>query len=141
MRIGSSFENSVKWLYTASGLPLEIIEEYGNWRLVRDCDGTSGWMHRSLLSALRTAIVGPWKVKSATLYSGPFQSSGIAALPVPIMRRPRADREEKLLPAGRHDPRFKSGAVCLHRPQSEKTLSCVSSVANILGRYVLFVTG
>ncbi|WP_455274462.1 SH3 domain-containing protein [Rhizobium herbae] len=86
MRIGPSFANSVKWLYTAPGLPMEIIEEYGNWRQVRDCDGISGWMHRSLLSARRTAIIGPWKVKSAALYAGASQSSGIAALLAPRVR-------------------------------------------------------
>ncbi|MBY5529385.1 hypothetical protein HFO79_25120 [Rhizobium leguminosarum] len=60
MRIGPAFEYAGKWLYQASGLPLEITEEHGNWRQVRDCDGVSGWMHRSLLASDRTAIVGPW---------------------------------------------------------------------------------
>ncbi|AHG48880.1 hypothetical protein RLEG12_08050 (plasmid) [Rhizobium leguminosarum bv. trifolii CB782] len=60
MRVGPSFEYGVEWVYQAQGLPLEIIEEYGNWRKVRDCDGIFGWMHRSLLSSRRTAIVGPW---------------------------------------------------------------------------------
>lgn len=60
MRVGPAFEYAVKWIYQAPGLPLEITEEYGNWRQVRDCDGISGWMHRSLLSSRRTAIVGPW---------------------------------------------------------------------------------
>lgn len=86
MRIGPSFENPVKWLYTAPGLPMEIIEEYGNWRQVRDCDGISGWMHRSLLSARRTAIVAPWKVKPTGLYAGASQSSGVAALLAPRVR-------------------------------------------------------
>lgn len=60
MRVGPAFEYAVKWIYQAPGLPLEITEEYGNWRQVRDCDGVSGWMHRSLLSSRRTAIVAPW---------------------------------------------------------------------------------
>jgi SH3-like domain-containing protein len=41
MRIGPAFEYAVRRLYQASGLPLEITEEYGNWRQVRDCDGVS----------------------------------------------------------------------------------------------------
>lgn len=60
MRVGPAFEYAVEWIYQVPGLPLEITEEYGNWRQVRDCDGVSGWMHRSLLSSRRTAIVGPW---------------------------------------------------------------------------------
>ncbi|MBX4970017.1 SH3-like domain-containing protein [Rhizobium binae] len=67
MRVGPAFEYAVKWIYQAPGLPLEITEEYGNWRQVRDCDGISGWMHRSLLSNRRTAIVGPWLKDMAAL--------------------------------------------------------------------------
>lgn len=67
MRVGPAFEYSAKWIYQAPGLPLEITEEYGNWRQVRDCDGVSGWMHRSLLSSRRMAIVGPWLKDMAAL--------------------------------------------------------------------------
>ncbi|NEJ02624.1 SH3 domain-containing protein [Rhizobium ruizarguesonis] len=67
MRIGPAFEYAVKWLYQAPGLPLEITEEYGNWRQVRDCDGVSGWMHQSLLSGKRTAMVGPWLKQTIAL--------------------------------------------------------------------------
>ncbi|MGV4791965.1 SH3 domain-containing protein [Rhizobium sp. F40D2] len=67
MRVGPAFEYAVEWIYQAPGLPLEITEEYGNWRQVRDCDGISGWMHRSLLSSRRTAIVGPWLKHMAAL--------------------------------------------------------------------------
>lgn len=80
MRIGPSLDYGVKWLYSAPGLPMEIIEEYGNWREVRDCDGISGWMHRSLLSGQRAAVIGPWKTKPVELYQGSRVSSDIAAL-------------------------------------------------------------
>lgn len=71
MRIGPDFEYAIQWLYRAPGLPLEIIGEYGNWRQVRDCDGISGWMHRSLLSGVRTAVVGPWRNSMASLSEQP----------------------------------------------------------------------
>ena len=38
-------------------MPVEIIAEYEAWRKVRDWEGTEGWMHQSLLSGQRTAIV------------------------------------------------------------------------------------
>ncbi|WP_281976702.1 SH3 domain-containing protein [Pseudorhizobium flavum] len=60
MRIGPSTDYATSWLYTQRGLPLEITEEYGNWRRVRDFEGVSGWMSGALLSGDRTAIVGPW---------------------------------------------------------------------------------
>ncbi|UWU31707.1 SH3 domain-containing protein (plasmid) [Rhizobium sp. WSM1274] len=75
MRIGPAFEYAVKWLYQAPGLPLEITEEYGNWRQVRDSDGVSGWMHQSLLSSNRTAVIGPWLKETTALRAQARQNS------------------------------------------------------------------
>jgi len=44
----------VSWLYLKQGLPVEIIQEYDNWRRVRDADGTEGWVNQSLLSGQRS---------------------------------------------------------------------------------------
>lgn len=60
MRVGPGRDYSVSWLYVRKGLPLEIIQEFDNWRRVRDSEGESGWIHRSLLSGKRTAITAPW---------------------------------------------------------------------------------
>lgn len=60
MRIGPGTDYAVDWLYTKKGLPLEIIQEYDNWRRVRDSDGAEGWIYQSLLSGKRTAIAAPW---------------------------------------------------------------------------------
>jgi SH3-like domain-containing protein len=66
LRIGPSSDYAVSWLYTKEGLPVEIIQEYDNWRQVRDSDGTEGWVNQSLLSGQRSAIAAPWmKAKSA----------------------------------------------------------------------------
>ncbi|WP_245496914.1 SH3 domain-containing protein [Rhizobium leguminosarum] len=70
-----TIEYAVKWLYQAPGLPLEITEEYGNWRQVRDSDGVSGWMHRSLLSSNRTAVIGPWLKEMTALRAQARQNS------------------------------------------------------------------
>jgi SH3-like domain-containing protein len=40
---------------------MEIIQEYDNWRRVRDADGSVGWINQSLLSGRRTAIAAPWQ--------------------------------------------------------------------------------
>ena len=40
---------------------MEIIQEYDNWRRVRDSDGSEGWINQSLLSGKRTAIAAPWQ--------------------------------------------------------------------------------
>ncbi len=61
LRVGPGRDYAVDWLYLKPGLPMEIIQEYDNWRRVRDADGTEGWIYQSLLSGRRTAVVTPWK--------------------------------------------------------------------------------
>ena len=68
LRIGPSRDYAVEWLYTRSGIPMEIIQEYDHWRRVRDPDGTEGWIHKSLLTGDRTAVVAPWKRGEANIY-------------------------------------------------------------------------
>lgn len=60
-RVGPSRDYAISWLYTKSGLPVEIIQEYDNWRRIRDADGTEGWVYQSLLAGKRTAIIAPWE--------------------------------------------------------------------------------
>ncbi len=61
IRVGPGRDYAVSWLYTRAGLPVEIIQEYDNWRRIRDADGTEGWVYQSLLAGKRTAIISPWK--------------------------------------------------------------------------------
>ncbi|MEX3011192.1 SH3 domain-containing protein [Hoeflea sp. TYP-13] len=68
LRIGPSRDYAVEWLYTRSGIPMEIIQEYDHWRRVRDPDGTEGWIHKSLLTGDRTAVIAPWKRGEKQVY-------------------------------------------------------------------------
>lgn len=60
LRVGPGTNYAVEWMYLKSGLPVEIIQEYDNWRRVRDAEGAEGWINQSLLSGNRTAVVAPW---------------------------------------------------------------------------------
>lgn len=60
IRIGPSTDYAVAWMYMKAGTPMEIIQEYDNWRRVRDADGTEGWVNQALLSGDRTAVAAPW---------------------------------------------------------------------------------
>lgn len=60
LRVGPGRKYSVQWLYVNPGLPVEIIQEYDQWRQIRDSEGTEGWVFHSLLSGKRTAIIAPW---------------------------------------------------------------------------------
>ena len=56
-RTGPGDRYPVTWVYARAGLPVEIIREYDIWRQVRDPDGATGWMNKSLLKGERTAVV------------------------------------------------------------------------------------
>ena len=56
-RRGPSLSHRIDWVFKRKHMPLEIYAEYGNWRRVRDIDGAGGWVHYSLLSGVRSAIV------------------------------------------------------------------------------------
>jgi SH3-like domain-containing protein len=80
VRAGPTKDNDVAWVYTRSGLPVEITAEYENWRRVRDSEGAEGWVYHSLLSGRRTAVV-TMKSKDdlASLYEGPDSTGAVTA--------------------------------------------------------------
>lgn len=81
LRIGPGRNYAVSWLFLKAGLPVEIIQEYDNWRRIRDADGTEGWVYQSLLSGKRTAITAPWSKteEHIELYADPSESARIIA--------------------------------------------------------------
>jgi len=56
-RRGPGLTHRIDWVFKHRGLPLEITAEYGHWRRIRDRDGAGGWVHYSLLSGVRTALI------------------------------------------------------------------------------------
>lgn len=57
VRSGPTKDHDVAWVFTRSGLPVEITAEFENWRRIRDSEGSEGWVYHSLLSGRRTAVV------------------------------------------------------------------------------------
>jgi SH3-like domain-containing protein len=57
MRKGPGVRYPIEWVYKRKHFPIEIINEFGLWRQVRDVDGVGGWMHKGMLSADRYAVV------------------------------------------------------------------------------------
>ena len=80
VRAGPTKDNDVAWVYTRSGLPVEITAEFENWRRVRDSEGAEGWVYHSLLSGRRTAVITmKTKDEFAPLYERTDQTSAVAA--------------------------------------------------------------
>ncbi len=68
VRRGPGLTHRIDWVYKHRNMPLEITAEFGHWRRVRDMDGVGGWVHYSLLSGVRHAVVLP---EFLTLRSAP----------------------------------------------------------------------
>ncbi len=61
VRGGPGTDYRIRWIFRKAGLPVEIVQEFSNWRRIRDSEGDDGWVHHSLLAADRTALVVPWE--------------------------------------------------------------------------------
>lgn len=61
VRVGPGQDYRVSWVFTRPGLPVEVVQEFDNWRRIRDSDGAEGWVFHSLLLSKRTAVVAPWQ--------------------------------------------------------------------------------
>lgn len=57
MRSGPGEQYPITWVYKREGLPMEVVREWGIWRLVRDPHGGQGWMNKNLISGDRTAYI------------------------------------------------------------------------------------
>jgi SH3-like domain-containing protein len=76
VRQGPGTDHKILWVFNRVGLPVEIIEEYENWRQIRDQDGSVGWVANALLSARRTCVIMAWATGEAR--------NGKTAKPVPL---------------------------------------------------------
>ena len=66
MRVGPGEDYRITWVYRRVQLPVKVLRLKEGWRLVRDPDGTEGWMLGRFLSRDRGAIVkgeGPAEIR------------------------------------------------------------------------------
>lgn len=57
VRTGPGVRYPIDWVFQRPNLPVEVTAEFDTWRKIRDPEGTEGWVHQSMLSGRRTAIV------------------------------------------------------------------------------------
>ncbi len=57
LRAGPGTRYPISWVYKRRGLPVEIEREFDVWRLIRDADGTEGWVHEATLTGRRSLLV------------------------------------------------------------------------------------
>ena len=56
-RRGPGLTHRIDWVFNRAGMPLRLTAEYENWRKIEDAEGVGGWVHYSLLSGARSALV------------------------------------------------------------------------------------
>jgi len=80
VRAGPGTDYPMKWTFKRTGWPVEVVQEFDNWRRIRDSDGSEGWVYHSLLSSRRTALIAPWRTDPVPLYAKADDQGRVAAL-------------------------------------------------------------
>ena len=69
VRVGpDQHKYKIAWVYQKSGLPVEVIAEYDQWRRIRDSNGDQGWVLGTQLDGRRTVMTAPW-IKGDQLFT------------------------------------------------------------------------
>ena len=105
VRQGPGTDHKVLWVFNRVGLPVEIMQEFENWRQVRDQDGSVGWVAHALLSARRTAVVLAWA-------AGPQEKGTTRTVPLHVEASTSANSIALLEPGVVCDIRSCDGGWC-----------------------------
>ncbi len=76
LRVGPGENYPIEWVFKRREMPVEIIEEFQNWRKIQDWQGTKGWVLDRMVSGKREVIVAG---ALRTLYRRPDPESPIVA--------------------------------------------------------------
>ena len=71
LRVGASKDYPKILTYVIENLPIEITDEYKQWREVKDIDGNHGWMHKSLFQGDRFGIIKTNYIEPAKIFNKP----------------------------------------------------------------------
>lgn len=57
VRSGPGTRYPIEWVFQRKYMPVEVIAEFDTWRKIRDWQGTTGWVHQSMLVGKRMVVV------------------------------------------------------------------------------------
>ena len=57
VRRGPGLDYRKDWVFHRTGLPVKIVDEYGDWRRIVDKDDAGGWVFHAMLTGRRTVLV------------------------------------------------------------------------------------
>jgi SH3-like domain-containing protein len=72
VRRGPGLDYRKDWVFHRAGLPVRIIEEYGDWRRIVDKDDAGGWVYHAMLTGRRTVLV---TAEETVLHSEPSETA------------------------------------------------------------------
>jgi len=57
LRVGPGENYPIEWVLTRKEMPVEVIREFEHWRMIRDWQGTEGWVHERMLTTKRAVAI------------------------------------------------------------------------------------
>lgn len=57
LRTGPGTRYPIAWVFKRAHMPVEVVDEFDMWRKIRGEDGTTGWVHHTMLSGKRFAMI------------------------------------------------------------------------------------
>ena len=57
LRVGPGENYPIEWVFKRKDMPVEIIEQFQNWRRVQDWEGDKGWVMDRMLTSKRAVLV------------------------------------------------------------------------------------
>ncbi len=78
VRTGPSVRYPIQWVYQKTDWPVEITATFEGWRKIRDIKGEAGWIHESLLTGKRNAVISAHGVQE--IYRLPMKNAKVVAI-------------------------------------------------------------
>ena len=72
LRVGPSTNYPILIKYIENDFPIQIIEEYQDWRKIIDINNNSGWLHKRLIKGNRSGIIVSLNDKNILVYNTVF---------------------------------------------------------------------
>ena len=57
VRRGPGLDYRKDWVFRRAGWPVQVLEEYGNWRRIADMDNAGGWVFHAMITGRRTVVM------------------------------------------------------------------------------------
>jgi SH3-like domain-containing protein len=57
LRVGPGGNYPIQWVLIRKDMPVEILRVFEHWRMIRDWQGTEGWVHERMLTGKRAVVV------------------------------------------------------------------------------------